>query len=69
MAFKAKTNSNKHKSYTVQDAINEVTKDELVGLNVRISIKKRAVFKAKSATNNESMQDVILRAIDSYIEK
>jgi hypothetical protein len=69
MAFKAKTNSNKHKSHTVQDAIHEATKDYVVGLNVRISIKKRATFKAKSATNNESMQDVILRAIDSYIEK
>lgn len=69
MAFKAKTNSNKHKSHTVQDAINEATKDEMVGLNVRISINKRNAFKAKSATNNESMQEVLLRAIDEYIEK
>lgn len=69
MAFKAKTNSNKHKSHTVQDAINEATKDEMVGLNVRMSVKKRSAFKAKSATNNESMQEVILRAIDEYIEK
>jgi hypothetical protein len=69
MAFKAKTNSNKHKSYTVQEAINEATKDEMVGLNVRMSVKKRNTFKAKSATNNESMQEVILRAIDEYIEK
>lgn len=68
MAFKAKTNSNKHKSYTVQEAINEATKDNMVGLNIRVSMKKRSAFKAKSAANNESMQDVILRAIDSYIE-
>ena len=52
-----------------QDAIHEATKGEMVGLNVRLLIKKRAAFKAKSATNNESMQDVILRAIDIYIEE
>ena len=69
MAFKAKTNSNKHKSHTIQDAINEANKEEMVGLNVRMSVKKRSSFKAKSATNNESMQEVILRAIDEYIEK
>jgi hypothetical protein len=69
MAFKAKTNSNKHTSHTLQDAIHEATKGEMVGLNVRLLIQKRAAFKAKLATNNESMQDVILRAIDIYIEK
>ena len=69
MAFKAKTNSNKHKSHTVQGAINEATKDKMVWLNVRMSIKKSNAFKAQSATNNESMQEVILRAIDGYIEK
>jgi shikimate 5-dehydrogenase len=69
MAFKAKTNSNKHKSHTVQEAIHEAIKSEMVGLNIKMPIKKRATFKAKSAINNESMQDVILRAIDSYIQK
>ena len=33
-----------------------------------ISKTKRAVFKAKAAIQNETMQDVILKAIDRYIE-
>lgn len=69
MAFKAKTGSNKHKSPTVKNAIVEATKEELVGLSIKISRRKRSVFKAKTVMNNDSMQDIILRAIDSYIEK
>ena len=33
-----------------------------------MSGKKRNAFKAKYANNNESMQQVILRAIDEYIQ-
>lgn len=68
MAFKAKKGMNKHRSHTVQEAISEATRDELVGLNIKISKNKRAALKAKTAIQNETMQDVILRAIDSYIE-
>lgn len=66
MAFKAKTHSNKYQSHTTQDAITEAVKEELVGLSIKISKHKRSAFKAKTAINNDNMQDVILRAIDSY---
>lgn len=68
MAFKAKTGINKHHSHTVQDGISEAIKAELVGLNIKITKTKRATLKAKTAIQNETMQDVIVRAIDSYIE-
>jgi len=68
MVFKAKTNSNKHQSYTVQEAITEAVKEETVGLNIKMPKTKRASFKAKTAIKNENMQDVLLKAIDSYLE-
>lgn len=68
MAFKAKTGTNKHQSPTVKDAIVEATREEFVGLSIKIAKSKRSAFKSKTAMNNDSMQDVILRAIDSYIE-
>lgn len=68
MAFKAKTGTKKHRSYTTDEAITEATKEDMVGLNINISKQKRALFKAKTATNSETMQDVILEAINRYIE-
>lgn len=68
MAFEAKKGNRVHRSHTVNAAIVEATKDSMVGLNVKISKTKRAAFKSKAAIKNENMQDVILRAIDSYIE-
>ena len=69
MAFKAKTGENKHHSHTVKAAISEATKDNMVGLNISISKRKRLEFKTKAAMKDETMQDVILRAINSYIER
>jgi hypothetical protein len=68
MAFEAKKGNKSHRSHTVEAAISEATKDNMVGLNINISKTKRAVFKAKAAIQNETMQDVILKAIDRYIE-
>lgn len=68
MAFEAKKGNKSHRSYTVKEAIVEATKDSMVGLNVKISKTKRAAFKSKAAIKNENMQDIILKAIDSYIE-
>jgi len=68
MAFEAKKGNRVHRSHTVNAAIIEATKDSMVGLNVKILKTKRAAFKSKAAIKNENMQDVILRAIDSYIE-
>jgi hypothetical protein len=68
MAFEAKKGTRVHRSHTVEAAIAEATKDKMVGLNVKISKTKRAAFKSKAAINNENMQDIILKAIDRYIE-
>jgi phage replication-related protein YjqB (UPF0714/DUF867 family) len=68
MAFKAKIGTEKHRSYTTDEAIVEATKEDMVGLNINISKQKRALFKAKTATNSKTMQDVILEAITRYIE-
>ena len=69
MAFEAKKGNRVHRSHTVEAAIAEATKDKMVGLNIKISQTKRAAFKSKAAIKNENMQDIILKAIDSYIEK
>ena len=68
MAFEAKKGNRVHRSHTVNAAIVEATKDSMVGLNVKISKTKRAAFKSKAAIKNENMQDIILKAIDRYIE-
>jgi len=68
MSFEAKKGKNKHRSHTVDKAIIEVTKDDMVGLNISLPKNKRAIFKVKAAKNEETMQAVIIKAIDRYIE-
>lgn len=68
MSFEAKKGKNKHRSHTVDQAIIEAVKDNIVGLNINISKKKRALFKAKAAVDNNSMQNIIIEAIDKYID-
>ena len=68
MSFEAKKGKNKHRSHTVDKAIIEAIKDDMVGLNINIAKNKRAIFKAKTAIKGDTMQDIIIKAIDSYIE-
>jgi len=68
MAFEAKKGKNKHRSYTVDQAIVEATKDDNVGLNINISKAKRAAFKAKTALKGDTMQDIVIKAINRYLE-
>ena len=68
MAFKAKTGVDRYKSPTVQDGVRAAIKNELVGLSIKIPKQKRIAFKAKATMNNENMQDILLNAIDKYIE-
>lgn len=68
MALKAKIGTKKHRSYKTDEAITEATKEEIVGLNINIPKNIRTLFKAKTATNNETMQDVLIKAICRYIE-
>ena len=68
MALKAKTSPNRHRSHTVDQAIAEATKDKIVKLNINISKKKRTAFKVKTVANGDTMQDILLEAIDKYLE-
>lgn len=68
MAFEAKKGKNKHRSYTVDQAIIEATRDDNVGLNINISKSKRAAFKAQTALKGDTMQDIIIKAINRYLE-
>ena len=68
MSFEAKKCKNKHRSHTVDKSIIEAIKDDMVGLNINIAKNKRAIFKAKTAIKGDTMQDIIIKAIDSYIE-
>jgi hypothetical protein len=68
MSFEAKKGKNKHRSYTVDQAITEATKEDTVGLNINIPKNKRAIFKSKTAMKGDTMQDIIIKAIDRYIE-
>ena len=67
MSFEAKKGNNKHRSHTVDLAIAEATRDTTVGLNVNIPKTKRAAFKAKTALKGDTMQDIIIEAIDRYL--
>ena len=69
MSFEAKKGRNKHRSHTVDIAILEATKGDVVGLNVNISKAKRSAFKAKAALQGDTMQDIVIEAIDRYLEK
>lgn len=69
MAFKAKISQNKHHSHTVDQAIIEATKEDMVGFSIKLPKSTRSLFKSKTAMKNETMQDVLLRAITNYIEK
>lgn len=68
MALKAKIGNLKHRSYKTDEAITEATKEQMVGLNINIPKNIRNLFKAKTATNSETMQDVLIKAIYRYIE-
>ena len=68
MSFEAKKGINKHRSHTVDLAIAEVVKGDTVGLNVNISKAKRAAFKSKAASKGDTMQDIVIAAIDRYLQ-
>ncbi|MCH9659472.1 MAG: hypothetical protein K0U54_01030 [Bacteroidetes bacterium] len=69
MAFKAKTGKDKHTSHTTQDAIKELTKEELKGFHIQLPVKLHTDFKSKVASNGEKMKDVIIKMVQEYVGK
>ncbi len=69
MAFKAKTGENRHRSHTTDEAIKELTKEELKLLNVRIPAKLHKEFKMKVLENGEDMTTALTNFIERYVDR
>ena len=68
MAFKAKTDKG-HRSRTTDDAISEALKEPQKGITIYMPESMHRKFKAKVSAKGERMKDVILKAIEEYVEK
>lgn len=69
MAFKAKTGKKSHRSHATEEAVKEMNKEPMKGFHVTIPASLHTAFKTKTATNGESMKDVLLKLITGYVEK
>ncbi len=69
MVFKAKTGSGKHRSHTTDDALQELTKEELKGFHVQLPASLHTAFKIKTASKGEKMKNVIIKMVTDYVEK
>jgi len=69
MAFKAKTGKNKHRNHNTDEALKELTKDELKGFHVQLPTDLHRDFKMKAAENGEKMKDVVVRMVREYSDK
>ncbi len=66
MPFEAKKKG--HRSRTTDQAIEEATREPQKGITVYMPESVHRQFKTKASENGEKMKDILLRAIDSYIE-
>ncbi len=69
MAFKAKTGTGKHRSHTTDDALQELTKEELKGFHVQLPTNLHTAFKIKTAGQGVKMKDIIIKLVTDYVEK
>lgn len=69
MAFEAKRGKGRHRSYTTENAVSDVTQEELKGFHVQIPLSLHTSFKSKAAGNGEKMKDIVNKLIREYIEK
>ncbi len=68
MAFKAKTDRG-HRSHTTDEAIKEATKEPQKGITIYMPESLHRRFKTKASANGEKLKDVLLQAIQNYVEK
>jgi hypothetical protein len=69
MAFKAKTGKNKHRNHNTDEALKELTREELKGFHVQLPTDLHTAFKMKAAGNGEKMKDAIVRMVREYAEQ
>jgi prefoldin subunit 5 len=69
MSLKAKTSSDRHRSHTVDEAIKKATSKDTVKLTFLVPKDAKVQLKAKAAANDETVTEVLLRAIQEYINK
>jgi hypothetical protein len=67
MAFKAKTDKG-HRSRTTDEAIAEAAKETQKGITIYLPESLHRKFKAKTSERGEWMKDVLLKAIEDYVE-
>ena len=67
MAFKAKTTNSLHRSRTTDEAVSEVLKEEVKSIIIKVPESKHRQFKVRTSERGETMQQILERAIDSYI--
>lgn len=67
MALTAKPNRAGHRSRTTDEAMAEAMKEPVKGIIIRVPASKHRTLKAQTATNGETIQQVLERAIDAYI--
>ena len=69
MAFKAKTGEGRHRSHTTDEALKELTKEELKGFHIKLPAELHTAFKIKTASNGEKMTEAVIQLIREYVEK
>jgi hypothetical protein len=69
MSLKAKTSPDRHRSHTVDEAIKKATAKDTVKLTFLVPKDAKVQLKAKAAANDETVTEVLLRAIQDYINK
>jgi len=57
----------KHKADGLSDALAEAEKEPLKLFTIKIPLSQHTAFKAKVAQKHETMQEVLNRAIDEYL--
>jgi len=70
MPFEAKKKgAGRHRSRNTDEAIEELTKEELTGFHMKIPKTLHTAFKIKATINGETMKDAVERMIKGYVDK
>jgi hypothetical protein len=67
--LKAKTGKDRHRSRNTEEAIEELTKEDLTGFHMQVPKTLHTAFKIKAASNGETMKSAVLRMILKYVQK
>ena len=59
----------KHRADGYSDALNEAEKEKIKLFNIKLPQSKHTAFKALTVKNQDTMQEVLIQAIDAYLAK